>query len=236
MTLTKLSLELWIKTWILCLWAKIRRCTMWHKNWVLLVVGIFLLVCTPLLPAQTKDASPPQQEKTVNIDEVVKAVGEALKEAQGNNVPGFPPLKNVEINLSTVASKEGGGKFKILVLSFGGGISVEDVSTIKLKMEPPTTKQGTTDPTIAPIRYKQALAAALNLCKAAVVSAKQNLPQLITSDVEIEVAFTVKQSAEGGLSIEPVGLGDLGASIGGSGKLAKSQVHKLKLVFARGSK
>ena len=206
---------------------------MWHKNAVLLTLSNILLACTGCIFARTEKSVPAQEEKTVGIDDVLKVIGEALREAQGNDVKDFPPLKSVEINLSAVASKEGGVKFKILVFSIGGGISGEDASTIKLKMEPPPTMPGKAL-TVEPEKYKMALAAALNVSKAAVVSAKKNLPQLITSDIEIEVAFTVKEQAEGGISLEPIGIGDLSASIGGSGKLSKSLVHKLKLAFGKG--
>jgi hypothetical protein len=212
---------------------------MLRKLNILLMVSIIVLALMSSLSAQTKKSALPQNEKpkveTVGIEEVIKAVGEALKEAQDNNVPGFPPLKSVEITLSVVESKEGGAKFKILVFSIGGGISGEYASTITLKMQPPTTKQGSPASAVDKKKYKMALASALNVSKAGVISAKEALPQLITSNVEIEVAFTVKGDAEGGISIEPIGLADISAGLGLSGKLSKSQVHKMKLVFGTGS-
>lgn len=205
---------------------------MCHKVRALIImVSIILLACAALHPAKAEKTVPAQN---ADIDQVLKVVSEALKEAQDNNVPGFPPLKNVEINLSTVASKEADGKLKVVVVSIDGGISSEDASTITLKMAPPTTKDVGRASAIDPQKYKMALAAALNVSKDAVVRATQILPQLITSEVQIEVAFTVKKSLDGGVSIDAIGIGGLTAGIGATGKLSKSQVHKLKLVFGRG--
>jgi hypothetical protein len=167
--------------------------------------------------------------ETVGIDKVVEAVGKALEEAQANNVEGFPPLKSVEISLSVVNSKEGGGSLKILFFSVGGKISGEDVSTIKLKMEPPPTKKAIG----LKKSYDKSLAAALNVAKEGVIAAGEELPNLITSNVEIEVAFTVTKQGESGISIDPIGIGDLSVGIGADGKLSKSQVHTLKLVFEK---
>ena len=123
-----------------------------------------------------------------------------------------------------------------MVFKIGSEIVGEEASTIKLTMEPPptTTKEVEKGRALDPNEYKMALAAALNISKEAVLSAKQHLPLLITSEIEIEVAFTVKKNAEGGISISPIGIGELtvGANIGG--KLSKSQVHKLKLLFSKG--
>jgi hypothetical protein len=160
---------------------------------------------------------------------VVNAIGEALKEALENNVSLFPPLKSVEINLSTVVTKDGGAKFSILIFSIGGEISVEDASNIKLKMEPPTTR--TDKRRVDSKKYRMALAEALNTCKAGIVAAKQSLPQLNVSEIEIEIAFTVQENAQGGISIEPIAIGDVAVGGGVNGKLSKSQVHKMKLVF-----
>jgi len=208
---------------------------MWYKCRIILLVSVVLTVLATSPLAQTEKTAPSQDVKTVEIDAVINAIGEALKEAQGNNVPDFPPLKSVEITLSTVASKEAGAKFKILVFSIGGGISGEDVSTIKFKMEPPTTKSAKTA-AVNPERYKMALASSLNVAKAGVLSANQKLKLVKTSEVEIEVAFTVKQQGDGGISLEPLGLGETAASLGVNGKVSRSQVHKLKLAFGTGSK
>jgi hypothetical protein len=204
---------------------------MWYKHRVLVAASIILFAGAVLCFAQTPKKAYAQELKTVGITEVVKAIGEALKEAQENNVAIFPPLKSVEINLSTVATKEGGAKFSILIFKIGGGISGEDVSTIKFKMEPPTTRTATRG--VDPKKYRMALAAALNTCKAGIVTAKQSLPQLDVSEIEIEVAFTVQENAEGGISVEPIAIGDVAVGGGVNGKLSKSQVHKMKLVFGK---
>jgi hypothetical protein len=209
---------------------------MWHKKWVILttcMTCIILLACTTALCGQPQKTIPANKTKTIDITEVVKAIGEALKEAQENNVAIFPPLKSVEINLSTVATKEGGAKFSILIFSTTGGISGEDVSTITLKMEPPTTK--TAPRTVDSKKYKMVLAEALNTCKAGIIAAKKSLPQLDISEIDIEVAFTVKENAEGGISVAPIAIGDVAVGGGVNGKLSKSQVHKMKLVFGTGS-
>lgn len=179
-------------------------------------------------PSQQKISTAAGQASTVGIDVVINAVRDALKEAQNNNVPNFPPLKSVEITLSTVASKEGGAKFKILVFSIDTTGLDESASTIKLTMQPPTTKQGTSA-AVNPANYEKALAAALNMAKEGVVAANRaGPPNLITSNIEIEIKFTVTGKGGGGISLEPIGL-DL------SGKLSKSQIHTLKLVFGKGS-
>jgi len=180
-----------------------------------------LLFCRVVpLAAQT----PPH---TVGIDLVINAIRDALKEAQDNNVPNFPPLKNVDITLSTVASNEGGAKFKILVFPVGGEVSDERPSTLKVTMKPPTTME-VGRVAIDPAKYKKALAAALNVAKEAVVAANHaSTPRLDTTKIEFEIHFTVKKDGEGSISLEPIGLDD-------SGKLFKSQVHTLKLVFGSG--
>lgn len=191
-----------------------------NKPWKILAASGLLMCLALPISAQ----APPS---TVGIDLVINAIRDALKEAQDNNVPNFPPLKSVDITLSTVASKEGGAKFKILVFSVGGKVSDEAASTLKVTMKPPTTKEGVAA-SLNPATYKKALAAALNVAKEAVVASNQaGTPKLDTTNIEIEVKFTVKKDGEGGISLVPIGL-DV------SGKLSKSQIHTLKLVFGTG--
>lgn len=195
-----------------------------HSN----LLGLLLLAFLGAPMAAPASCQDKQKGQTAfNIDQIINAIRAALTEAQDNNPPGFPPLKSVNITLATVASKEGRAGFKFLVFSVGGTASRGNASTLKVTMQPPRTKTGAQ--AVKSVDYKQALAAALNLAKEAVESANRaGEPKLNTTDIEIEIKFTVSTDGKGGISLLPIGL-DVG------GTVSNSEVNTLTLVFGAGS-
>jgi hypothetical protein len=172
---------------------------------------------------------PAEPDEGAELDAVVSVIREALKEAQSNNVPGFPGLKNASITLKTTVTKGGGLKINFLVFTIGAKYESEAASTLTLEMAPPPTIDAATLSSATDTeKLKQLLARAINSAKEGVLNANQGTPKLITSKIEIEVKFAVsKEGAAGGkVELLPVGAE-------GTGKLAYNKVHSLKLTFGR---
>jgi Trypsin-co-occurring domain 2 len=184
--------------------------------WVLLAVW----QCTDVNAQQAR-------EEGAYVDEVVNVIREALKEAQTNNIPGFPPLKDVTISLQALTAVIAGGGINFWIFTVGTKYENETASTVKLIMTPPPTTVGLLSPSAD--KLKLALARAINLAKVGVLNANKQEPPLRMSNVEIEIKFAVKVEGSGGIKIAQI----LPIGIEGTGKLNKNQIHTIALRFMK---
>lgn len=187
-----------------------------------------LLACISLsFSAAEAHAQVPKDEEGATLESVVEIIRGALKEAQSNNVTGFPPLKTAAIGLNTTVTKETGGKIKFLIFTIGKTKETENASTLELEMQPPTTANAGAPNAIDPEKLKFALAKAVNLAKIAILNANSGVPKLSTAKVSIEIKFAVKRDTSGGVEVTDI----IPVGFEGTGKLEKTKVHTLKLTF-----
>jgi hypothetical protein len=189
----------------------------------LVLASLLAVVALALSPASASA----QTDDGATLDAVVNIIRDALKEAQTNNVTGFPPLKTVSIGLNTTVTKEGGAKIKFLIFTIGKTKETENASTLSLEMQPPATSNAGTPSSIDPEKLRITLAKAINLAKVAILNANGGTPKLITSKVEVEIKFAVKNETSGGVEVTDI----IPIGFEGTGKLEKTKVHSLKLTF-----
>lgn len=183
-----------------------------------------LLASLPI--AQTIDN---EDDKGAELSAVLAALQESLKEAQQNNVPGFPPLKSATITLQTIATVEKGVSFKFLVFSIETKSKTEKSSSVILKMTPPPTTELKGFADIDPAKLKHALAKAINLAKVGTVQANTGTPKLDMNNVKIEIRFAVSVGVAGGVEIAEL----LPVGVKGTGRLDANHIHSVALEFGR---
>jgi hypothetical protein len=167
----------------------------------------------------------PAEDEGATLESVVGVIRDSLVEAQTNNVEGFPALSSVVIGLNTTVTKNAGAKFKFLIFSIGSTTQTENSSSLELQMTPPSTKTAVNS--VDPDKLQKTLAQAITAAKIAILNANTGTPKLITKKVTIEIKFAISHDVSGGVdtaTLLPIGLS-------GTGKLAKNQVHSLKLTF-----
>ena len=166
----------------------------------------------------------------VELAPVVKAVNDALTDAQSKNVKGFPELKKAVLELSSTVTKEGEAKFKFLIFSIGGSKGSDAGVTLSLEMTVPSTSGAIEPSSVNPMDLKYALARAINQAKVAWVQANQQaIGKLKPTTIDVEVKFAIRKSASGGVDtaeLLPVGL-EL------TGKIAREETHSVKLTFGK---
>lgn len=167
-----------------------------------------------------------EQNKAVDIAKVLAVVEQAVTEVEQNHVDKFPPLKSVELSLNTAVAKDVDGKLKFFVFSVGGGRSWEKSSTITLQLSKPAQLK-LAQQSAEETKWKTELANAIALGQENFKSARDKFPSLSNRTVGIEIAFTIKWNAGGGVDtaqLIPVG-------IEANGKYERSQIHTLKLEY-----
>lgn len=191
-------------------------------------IGLCCLMLAPaLVHAQIEDSD------GATLETVITEVKRALKEAQSNNVPGFPRLKTATISLNTVVTKEAGGKISFLIFSIGSKKQTESASTLALTLAPPPTTSPTGSQAVNPENLRIALARAINLSKQAILQSDQdptgeNLPRLVLNGVKIELKFAVSRKKNAGVDLTEL----LPIGIEGEGKIDRSKIHTIELVFS----
>ncbi len=177
-----------------------------------------------LLSPGAAQSQQPMGDEGAALGLVFNVIRESLKEAQTNNVPGFPPLKDVTISLQVVSSVVASAGINLYVFTIGTKYTNETASTIKLSMKPPDTKAGSLSGAADKLRL--ALARAINLAKVGVLNGNQEQPPLRMSNIDIELKFAIKIEGSGGVKVELLPLG-----LEGTGKLERNKVHTVTLKF-----
>jgi len=182
------------------------------------LAAVFTLACST--------AAPPVPQEGAQVEAVIDAVRQALNEAETHDVPGFPPLKTVTIQLHTAASLTAGGEIRYLVFSLGTRYETESASTIELEMKPPERRAG--EGVLPAEELRGALARALNLAKVGVVKASTGTPPLLMRKISIDLKFAVQVDGSGGAHVRLLPLG-----IEGEGKISREKVHTVSLTFGQ---
>lgn len=171
-----------------------------------------------------------EDDEGAQLEAVTNIVRESLIEAQTNNIPGFPRLKDVTITLQTMVNKGAGIQVNFLIFTIGTKYESETASTLKLTMKPPaTTDVKNKLAAVDPEKVRLALAQAINLAKEGVINANRADPPLMTSNIEIELKFAVKVEGSGSAKVTQL----LPLGIDGTAKLARQKVHAIKLTFGK---
>lgn len=196
-------------------------------------IAVTLLCTAGILFAKQKPQTTNNLEG-VDLPSVVKAVNEALVEAQDNNVKGFPDLTNVTISVSGTAAKSADGKVTFLVFSVGPSVEFDKAMTVDVKLNAPSTTNKVAASAFSEADLKTSLAKAINAAKVAYLQVQTSLataPALakLIPSVDLEVKFTVQKTIQGGVTIAkilPIGLEI-------DGKVAATQVQSVKLSFGK---
>lgn len=166
---------------------------------------------------------------------VVKAVNDALVEAQSNNPTGFPELTGVTLELAGTATKSADGKVKFLVFSIGPSGQTSRGITLTFKLAAPSTKNQPSAVSVTEKDLKLELAQAINSAKVGflqVSSASGVAPALAKvklSTVQLSVKFGVQKSVSGG--IDTAQLLPVGLSL--TGKIQSEAVQTVNLTFGQ---
>jgi NTP-dependent ternary system trypsin peptidase co-occuring protein len=170
------------------------------------------------------------QPEGTDVTTVVQAVRRALKEAQSNNVEGFPGLKKAEVELSSTVTKDATGKIKFLVFSIGGSKGQERSATLTVELAPPSTVNTLKAASVDERKLLEALARAITAAKVAFVQAREAAGNdLSVADISMEIKFGVKTGGQAGA--DTAELLPIGFEL--SGTLSKDETHTVKLTFGK---
>jgi hypothetical protein len=159
------------------------------------------VICS-FLACDPSGATPPKNNKAkgsdqIPLDQLIKAVQDALDEAAKHPVEGFPRLRNVTIVAQTTVTKDASGQIKLFVISLGGAKTTQNVSALTFELKPPS--EGSYDVSPKPEDIKNALARGIESAKLGFVSLKQTgATSLKTDKVELQIGFDVTKSVSGG--------------------------------------
>jgi hypothetical protein len=166
---------------------------------------------------------------------VVKAVNDALVEAQSNNPNGFPELTGVTLELSGTATKSANGQVKFLIFSIGPSVQSDQGMTLTFKLTVPSTKNKPTAASVSEKDFKSALAAAITSAKLgftqinSAAGAAPALKKLTDANIQLSVKFAVQKSVSGG--VDTAQLLPVGLSL--TGKIQSQLVQTVNLVFGQ---
>jgi hypothetical protein len=187
----------------------------WFAAWV----GLLLAIAAHNVAFAQTDGEGAHLEAVINV------IRDSLREAQTNNIPGFPALRDATISLQALTAREVGGGINFWIFAIGTKYENENASLVKLVMTPPSTTSGALSG--AADQLKLALARAINLAKVGVLNANKQEPRLRMNNIEIEIKFAVKVEGSGGVKITEI----LPIGIEGTGKLRRNQIHTVALRF-----
>lgn len=200
---------------------------MFSKKCATKLAALFCAVVVTIALSSTQIKAQENQDGAA-LEAVVHVLKEAIKEAQSNNISGFPPLKKATMDFNTLVHKDAGGKISFLIFSLGTKKETDQASKLSLELQPPPTTGAVASTADS---LSKMLAKSINLAKIAVLAANNDptnsLPKLSTRTVTIEVKFAVSHKNEGGIKIVDL----LPVGIEAGGKIDKTKIHTLSLVF-----
>lgn len=182
---------------------------------------LFALLSFTIIKAQNPSAGEYPVENILNQIQVgLQKIQDELDDAD------LPPLSSVDLTLESYWKKEAGGKFKLLIFSFGKKWEKEISHQLSIKMIPPKPNEETSisgdKNTIAKSLVDLILSAAKGINKAS----DSKIP-LVAKSISATIKFTITNTNEGGLTyaITPI-TGEL------SGKLNNKAIHKMVITYA----
>jgi NTP-dependent ternary system trypsin peptidase co-occuring protein len=185
-------------------------------------LAFFMLFCST---SRAQPAGQPHGSKdAIAIQTVLAQVRDALVRCQ-RQLKGkkLPPLQSIDLTLQTVAEKDAGGTFKLLVISLGAKRAKEETQEVIVHLTPPSadnpTKVGATSLT-------EALENAIVSAAEGAQNAGTKEYPLIFSGLTVNLSFVVKTTGSAGISVEL-----LPVTFELTGQVAKNAAQTIKLVF-----
>lgn len=164
------------------------------------------------------------------VQNVMRALNEALVESQGNQPAGFPALKHLEVQLQARTERDAGGQVKFVLVSGGVDTSSTHSTSLTLELEAPKAPP---EPTEAArrVRPRSPIAQAIQAAKRAYLGEQRisggPLGSFERGDITVEIAFEISDKASVGIDsgdLLPVGLS-------ASGLVSSGKTHHVKLVY-----
>lgn len=186
-----------------------------------LLVALSLCACCPPSLAQ-QTASPQGVPIERLLSEIQLGLAKAQKELAEEKIP---LLKSVSLDLIAQATKEGGPKVNLLIVSLGQKWEKNITQEIEITLKPPTATQRlkiAKGPSVA-----DQLATAIVSAGRAVQRARanQDVP-LEVSSLKVVLSFVVKKSTRGGAQFEI-----LPVTVDLSGELANAATQKITILY-----
>ncbi len=179
--------------------------------------------------AVTVTAQNSKNEGGVPMELVVKAIQEALKEAESVEVPHFDlALTGVTVELKTIVTKRKGIGINFWIFSFGKSKEWAASSTITITLtapEQPAVKVEFYDPE----KLKHVMSGAIIEAKKGYVAASAIDQNLTDRSVTLNFNFAVTSETKGGINITDI----IPVGVEVSGSYSKSFVHSIELVFTK---
>jgi hypothetical protein len=187
------------------------------------ILILLLLLCFGITPLYAQSGD---EEGGVPMELVVKAIKDALRDAETVEVPGFDlELSGVTVQLKTVVSRKKGGEISFWIFSFGSSKTQEASSTITIELSAP--KPTAHIKTLDVEGFSQALTGAIVEAKRSYAAASTIDPKLSDGKATLEFKFAVATEHKGGAKLTriiPVGI-----EVGGS--RSASHVHTITLKY-----
>jgi hypothetical protein len=191
------------------------------------ILILSLLLCFGTLPLNARCG---EDEGGVPMELVVKAIKDALRDAETVEVPGFDlELSGVTVQLKTVVSRKKGGEISFWIFSFGSSKTQEASSTITIELSAPKPASRTRAFDLE--GFSQSLTGAIIEAKRSYAAASTIDPKLSEGKATLEFKFAVATENKGGVKLTkiiPVGI-----EVGGS--RSASHVHTITLKFTERS-
>lgn len=180
---------------------------------------VFLLVSCTAFPIFS-----PAFSKDLTLKDLVREVKVALlKVQQSAENDKLPPLSSAVIELNTVQSSIGQGKFSVIIVEIGGSSSSEFTNTVKLTLVPPSSKASSD---VASIQFADALAESILAGARGIAAAKTGSPPLNAKELEATIKFVIKRDGNGKLSISFPPF-----ELGGGGSISRSSIQTIKVIY-----
>jgi hypothetical protein len=175
--------------------------------------------------SKTSQAAASDDKGVVAIQAVISQVRGALIDVQKDlRDKNLPPLASIDLTLKTVAEKDAGGTFKLWIISFGVKREKDQTSTVTIHLTPPSPDN---PKPVGAVTLGEALRTAIvSAAEGAQQSGNKDYP-LLFSGLTVELEFTVKTTANGGLTVPDIV--PITAAI--SGQVAKNATQTIKVVF-----
>ena len=183
----------------------------------------------PLLSCATSGAQTAKPASGTSLDSVLMEVQGALQRAQDVlAASSLPPLQSVQLTLHTQAEKDATGNVKVLFISLGGGPAASASQELVLTLIPPKPKSEAKPAFVPPPTAADSIVGFIQAAAQAVRTAESGKPPLEAKSLTLDLAFTVKQSASGGLQFD---VGIVSANVTGDTKNSSEQ--RIKITFGR---
>lgn len=183
----------------------------------------------PLLSCASSGAQPATPASRMSLDSVLMEVQGALQTAQAVlAASSLPPLQSVQLTLHTQAEKDATGKVSMLFIGFGGGPGASASQELVLTLIPPKPRQEARSAFVPAPTAADSIVGFIQAAAQAVKTAESGQPPLEARSLTLDLAFTVTQSASGGLQFD---FGTVSANLSGDAKSSSEQ--RIRITFGR---